>query len=65
VIGELERRVTLDNMKVETLNLDNELGKSHGKVQKAVKGVKGPVDRVLAEIPEGIQGAASAQQKGI
>jgi hypothetical protein len=41
--------VTLDSGKHETLNLDIELGKIHGKVQKAVKEIEGPVDRVLAE----------------
>jgi hypothetical protein len=41
--------VTLDRGKLETPNPDIELGKSHGKVQKAVKEVKGPVDQVLAE----------------
>jgi hypothetical protein len=49
VIGDSKSTVTLDSGKLETPNPDIESGKSHGKVQKAVKGIKGPVDRVLAE----------------
>jgi hypothetical protein len=40
VIGEFESTVTLDSRKLETPNPDIESGKSHGKVQKAVKGRK-------------------------
>jgi hypothetical protein len=39
--------VTLDSGKLETPNPDIESGKGHGEVQKAVKGIKGPVDRVF------------------
>jgi hypothetical protein len=45
----LKSIVTLNSGKLETPNPDIESGKSHGKVQKTVKGVKGPVDWVLEE----------------
>jgi len=41
--------VSCRGLKLETPNPDIESGKSHGKVEKAVKGVKGLVDWVLAE----------------